>query len=148
MCCHKAHLSQRMSPQHTYFTLFTQNSLGNTGGTDCLSILPSHGLCLSFLTFWWTAAIFLLHKSFCIREVAQIPFTLEILQNPDCCVLLAKCLLITTVTATEYCSQQLLQFPTNDDNPSQNFSLHPSASLPALVTRFLTISAFNSCSTD
>lgn len=146
MCCHKAHLSQRMSPQHTYFTLFTQHSLGNTGGTDCLSILPSHGLCLSFLTFWWTAAIFPYYTN--LSALGRWHRYLEILQNPDCCVLLAKCLLITTVTATEYCSQQLLQFPTNDDNPSQNFSLHPSASLPALVTRFLTISAFNSCSTD
>jgi len=96
----------------------------------------------------------LLHKPLCVWEVAQRPLVLETLQNSGywiqqcCCFKLAKSLLITTVTAIKYCPQQLLRFSTSSDNPSQKFSLHPSARLPALVTRFLTISAFNSCSAD
>lgn len=96
----------------------------------------------------------LLRKPLCIWEVAQRPLVLETLQNSDYwiqeyrCFALANYLLITTVMAIKYCPQQLLRFSTNNDKPSQNFCLNPSARLPALVTRFLTISAFNSCSTD
>lgn len=122
--------------------------------TNGLSPVPQ------FPHFWVGGGnIPLLHKPLCIWEVVQGPLVLETLQNPDYLIqehliCISKlfinnhCLLITTVTAIQYCPQQFLWFSTNDANPLQNSSLNPSARLLALVTRVLTISAFNSSSTD